>query len=205
MQDEHLHLGARIACRERLPVRPHPEDGVAGARVVLGDDQDLHDQLRCVASVRWASEALIYGRPARNRWASAIASRRSYAAATWRMPWRTGIASSTPILQPCWRASAPQCASRPQPTRSGGNGSSSSNVELWRPTTGPISTYAVSRTRLPARRRVTCQAACERARWAGCARRRPNRSARNTNASRKYRGNDTSSSTISSQSLPRAG
>ena len=59
-----------------------------------------------------------------------------------------------------------------------------------RPTTGPISTNAVSRATLPARRRVTRQAACERWRCAGWARRRPKRSARNTKASRKPRGQD---------------
>jgi hypothetical protein len=44
VQDEHAHLGARVARGERLAVRPDPQDGVGGARVVLGDDGDAHQR-----------------------------------------------------------------------------------------------------------------------------------------------------------------
>ncbi len=80
-----------------------------------------------------------------------------------RSPWRTGVAS-THADRPAaaGRASADQCASSPQPKRSGGNGSSGLEGAACKATTGPISTKAVSRTTLAARRRVTAQAACER-------------------------------------------
>ena len=42
VQHQHSDLGAGVACRERLPVRPHAEHRVGGAGVELGDDGDLH-------------------------------------------------------------------------------------------------------------------------------------------------------------------
>jgi hypothetical protein len=42
MQNEHSHIGTRASRGERLPVRPYPEHGVGGARVVLSDDCDPH-------------------------------------------------------------------------------------------------------------------------------------------------------------------
>ena len=51
VQDEHAHVGAGVARRERLPVRPHAQHRVRGARVVLGDDRDPHHSDRCSASV----------------------------------------------------------------------------------------------------------------------------------------------------------
>ena len=72
------------------------------------------------------------------------------------MPWRTGVASIDPEPPPRSLASArPVGVEAPPGPADGGNGSSSENVERGMPTTGPISTNAVSRTRLPARRRVT--------------------------------------------------
>ena len=52
VQHEHAHLGARVARGDRLLVRPDAEDRVVGARVELGDDEDLH---ACTRSVRTSS------------------------------------------------------------------------------------------------------------------------------------------------------
>ena len=54
VQDEHAHLGARVARGERLAVRPDAQDGIGRPRVVLGDDGDLH-RVVSVASVSAAS------------------------------------------------------------------------------------------------------------------------------------------------------
>jgi N-acetylglucosaminyl-diphospho-decaprenol L-rhamnosyltransferase len=42
MEHEYPDLCACVARRERLPMRPNPTYRVAGARVILGDDQRLH-------------------------------------------------------------------------------------------------------------------------------------------------------------------
>ena len=42
VQHHDLDVRARVPRRERLPVRPHPERRVRGARVVLRDDHDPH-------------------------------------------------------------------------------------------------------------------------------------------------------------------
>ncbi len=42
VEDEHADLGARVARGERLAVGPDAEHRIGGARVVLGDDGDLH-------------------------------------------------------------------------------------------------------------------------------------------------------------------
>ena len=89
--------------------------------------------------------------------------------------------------------------------RRSGKGKRSSKVAAWKAVTGPISTNAVSRATLPARRRVTGQAACERSRCAGWAIRSSKRSAQKRNTSRKPAGSTTSSSITSSQSWPGAG
>ena len=62
VQHEHPHVGPGVARGERLAVRPDATDGVAGAGVVLGDDQRLHVQDRCMTIVRCASSAAVYGR-----------------------------------------------------------------------------------------------------------------------------------------------
>ena len=59
MQDEHPDVGSRVTCGERLAVGPDATDRVAGARIVLGDDQRLHVQDLCFARVRRASMALV--------------------------------------------------------------------------------------------------------------------------------------------------
>ena len=64
VQDEHAHVGAGVARGERLAVRPDAEDGIGRARVVLGDDGDLH-RVVSVASVSAASVRVTYGRFAR--------------------------------------------------------------------------------------------------------------------------------------------
>ena len=57
----------------RLPVRPDAQHGVASAGVVLGDDRDPHAR-RCTASVSCSRALGTYGRSARKRRASSIAS-----------------------------------------------------------------------------------------------------------------------------------
>ena len=84
--------------------------------------------------------------------------------------------------------------------RTSGNGSSAGNVARAKAVTGPISTKGVWRATTPARRRVTRQAAWERARCAGWTSWKSKRSARNSRRSRKWWGSTTSSSTTSSQS-----
>jgi hypothetical protein len=51
MEDEHAHVGPCVPGRERLPVRPDAEHGIRGARVVLGDDDDLHLCLALTARI----------------------------------------------------------------------------------------------------------------------------------------------------------
>ena len=50
LQGEHADLGAGVARRQRLAVRPHAEDRVAPARVVLGHHADPHGR-GCVRTV----------------------------------------------------------------------------------------------------------------------------------------------------------
>ena len=75
VQDEHLDVGPGALRRERLPVRPDPERRVRGARVVLGDDRDLHGSARYSSTVT-ASSRVTYARPSRYASASAIAASR---------------------------------------------------------------------------------------------------------------------------------
>jgi hypothetical protein len=51
MQDEHAHLRAGFACRERLAVGPDAQHGVTLARIELGYDGDLHDLPTICASL----------------------------------------------------------------------------------------------------------------------------------------------------------
>ena len=63
VQHEHAHVGSRVACGERLAVRPHAENGIAAARVELGNHRDPrsgsggHHHDLCVASVASAIAA----------------------------------------------------------------------------------------------------------------------------------------------------
>lgn len=43
MEDEHPDLGAGLMCRQRLAMHPHTKHRIGRARVVLRDDQDLHE------------------------------------------------------------------------------------------------------------------------------------------------------------------
>ena len=75
MQHEHAHLRAGVARGERLAVRPDAEHRVGRARVVLGDDGDAHGHSsRQAVSTSAACSRVTYGRPARNRSASATAA-----------------------------------------------------------------------------------------------------------------------------------
>ena len=190
VQDEHPHLGAGVPRGQRPGGAPRcrasgrPPAGSTRRRsrpsspAAVGDD------------VRWASAAVVYGRSARN--APALGDRVVAVIGGWRSGaarGRSAVASITPMRQPCRCATADQCASRPQPKRSGGNGSSV--VEgVARAARTPVRSRRtrVSRTTESGRRRVTSQAAWERHRWAGWASARSKRSARKTNASRKPRG-----------------
>jgi len=73
LQREHPHLGARVACGERLTVRPHPKHRIAPARVVLRNHADPHGrrwtrrvwETRMLSTNAWS---------ARNQRASSMAS-----------------------------------------------------------------------------------------------------------------------------------
>src|SRR5205085_7802398 len=194
LECEHPHLGARVARRERLAVRPHAEHRVAPARVVLGHHAHPHDDtVLWVASVSCACAAGTNGRPVRNSRASAIASSWPEAVPTGERSCLTGSASTTPRRQPRSAAGAAQCRSSPQPYLRSGNGVSSSAASLRNAVTGPISTKRVSRTSDPGRRRVTRQAAWLISVWAGCASARSKWSASPRKRSRKCLGSPTSS------------
>ncbi len=73
MQHEHADVGAGVAGRDRLAVRPDPEHRIGGPRIELGDDGDAHQARRD----QRASARVTYARPARNAVASAMALARS--------------------------------------------------------------------------------------------------------------------------------
>ena len=124
VQDEHLDLGAGVARGERLPVRPDPSAGLGGPGVVLGDDERPSPARGTSSRVSWASSRRDVRAVGEER--ARLRDRRRAGRsrpATGRV-WRIGVASTIPTRQPCSAATAPQCASSPQPMcRPSGNGS----------------------------------------------------------------------------------
>ena len=130
-----------------------------GGLLLRGYARSRRDQRAC--------SRVTYGRFARKRCASATRRRGRSRRRRGRVEDRGRV--DDPDRQPCSAATADQWASRPQPMRSAGNGSSTSKVCAENAVSGPISAKRDSRTALPRRRRVTSHAACECRRCAGCA------------------------------------
>ena len=78
-QRQHAHLGAGVACRQRLPVGPDPEHRIRRRRVPLGHDGDSHGGHLgtgpIYACARWPASAAQWSRPLRCRTASRCSAR----------------------------------------------------------------------------------------------------------------------------------